>query len=117
MIPILNSTAAVIEKYGEIEKLPRPNISDFNKGLKYLGEFSGINKKTVGFNLSSSVFRETFCSMMENEYMIEERTVMFMMGHKSRKQLNQYSHVMPSRMMHELKKTDIKIFSINKKAS
>jgi integrase len=110
LIPILEEAAAIIEKYGTVEALPRPDLSDFNKELKYLGDFTGINQTTVGWNLSSSVFRETFCSIMENEFMLDERTVMFMMGHRTRKQVNNYSHVMPSRIAFELKKANLRIF-------
>jgi hypothetical protein len=36
-MPILLPEAkAIIDKYGSIEKLPRPNDSDLNKELKYL---------------------------------------------------------------------------------
>jgi integrase len=117
LVPILEEAAEIIERYGEVEKLPKKNLADFNKDLKFLGDFLGINSKTVGFNLSSSVFRETFCSIMENEYMIEDRTIMFMMGHKTKKQRNIYSHIMPARMKYELEKTGIRLFDLRKKAS
>lgn len=101
--PLLPDAAAIIEKYGSIEKLPRPNINDLNKTLKYLGLEAGVTKDTVGFELSTSVFRETYASMMENEYMTQERTLMHMMGHTSPKQLNNYSRVMPQRVLHEIR--------------
>ena len=100
---LLPETKKIIEKYGCIDNLPRPDMSDLNKELKYLGDLVGINEKTVGFNLSTSVFRDTFISMMENEYMIDERTLMRMSGHTNRRQLDTYSNISPDRMIYELK--------------
>ena len=107
--PCLPEAVEIIKKYGSIEALPRPNINDLNKLLKFLGFVAGITEETVGFELSTSVFRETFASMMENEYMAHERTIMHMMGHTSPKQLNNYSRVMPARILHEFKQQGIKL--------
>ena len=117
LVPIFPDAAEIIEKYGSISQLPKPHISDYNKELKFLGDIVGINEESVGFDLSSSVFRETFCSILENEYMIEDRTIMFMMGHKTKKQRNRYSHIMPARMKYELEKSEIPLYKFNKKAS
>ena len=100
---LLPETRKVIEKYGCIDNLPRPDMSDLNKELKFLGDLVGINHRTVGFDLSTSVFRDTFISMMENEYMIDERTLMRMSGHTNRRQLDTYSNISPERMIYELK--------------
>jgi hypothetical protein len=57
-MPILLPEAkAIIDKYGSIEKLPRPNDSDLNKELKYLAEFAGIAKDLL-HPLRISDFRE-----------------------------------------------------------
>lgn len=99
VIPILAEAEAIIERWGSIEALPRPDMSDLNKALKILGEHSGSPIK-----LSTSVFRDTFSSMMENEYMLELRVIMVMMGHTNPRQLHNYSSVQPGRILHELRK-------------
>ncbi len=43
-------------------------------------------------------------NMMENEYMVETRTLMFMMEHTNERQLTNYSAVMPARILYELRK-------------
>ncbi len=107
--PLLPQAAAVIRKYGSIEALPKMDLSDMNKALKHLGDFCNINEKTVGFNLSTSVFRETFASMMENEFMFPRNTIKFLMGHKTEKQLKNYSSVQTGRILHELQKHTLTI--------
>lgn len=102
--PLLPQAKAIIDKYGSIEKIPRFDISDLNKEFKHLGDFCGINAETVGFNLSTSDFRETFGSMMENEFMLPRSIIKFMMGHTNEKQLTNYSSVMPTRILYELEK-------------
>jgi integrase len=57
-------------------KLQQPDISKLNKALKPLGEIV-----KAPFSLSTSTFRETFSGMMENEFMVPDRLVTFMMGH------------------------------------
>ncbi|MCE7061275.1 phage integrase SAM-like domain-containing protein [Dyadobacter sp. CY343] len=104
IIPLLGEAQAIISKYNGVESLPKLDMSDFNKTLKVLGEIC-----RAPFSLSTSVFRETFSSMMENEYMIPERPLMFMMGHSNPRQLRNYSSVMPSRMLHELNKSKVSI--------
>lgn len=100
--PLLPEAAAIIEKYGSIEQLPRIQIDDYNKLLKVLGELAGLTVDTVGFDLSTSVFRETFSSMCENELMFSDRAIMFFMGHTNPKQLNTYSKVQPARIFREM---------------
>lgn len=102
--PLLPEAAEIIQKYGSVEKIPRLHISDANKELKYLGDYCGINEQTVGFDLTTSVFRETFASMMENEYMIPRSSIKFMMGHKTEKQLANYSTIQGGRLLFELEK-------------
>lgn len=104
--PLLPEAARIIEKYGSIEKIPRLHITDANKELKYLGDYCGINAENpkIGFDLTTSVFRETFASMMENEYMLPRSSIKFMMGHKTEKQLANYSTVQGGRLLHELEK-------------
>lgn len=102
MPPLLPEAARIIEKYGSIEALPKIDLNDYNKSLKILGEIAGLTKQTVGFNLSTSVFRETFSSMCENEMMFSERAVMFFMGHTNTKQLSTYSRIQPSRIFREM---------------
>ena len=99
IIPLLPEALAVIGRWGSIEALPRPDLSDLNKALKILGESCG-----VGISLSTSVFRDTFSSMMENEFMLELRVIMVMMGHTNPRQLRNYSLVQPGRILHELRK-------------
>ena len=102
--PLLTKAKQIIDKYGGIENLPKPHETDLNRDLKYLGEFCELTKETIGFNLSTSDFRETFCSMLENELMFGERPLMAAMGHKNPKQLRSYSRMMPQRVLYELKK-------------
>ena len=102
--PLFPKAKNIIEKYGGIENLPRPDGADLNKELKYLGEFCGLTEQTIGFELKISDFRETFCSMLENELMFGERPLMAAMGHKNPKQLRSYSRMMPQRVLYELKK-------------
>jgi integrase len=102
--PLLPKAKQIIEKYGGIENLPKPHETDLNRDLKYLGEFCELTEQTIGFNLSTSDFRETFCSMLENELMFGERPLMAAMGHKNPKQLRSYSRMMPQRVLYELKK-------------
>lgn len=99
IIPLLRDAFAIIQKYGSVESIPRPDISDLNKDLKVLAEVTNIE-----YRLSTSDFRDTFACMMENEYMVETRTLMFMMGHTNERQLTNYSAVMPARILYELKK-------------
>jgi integrase len=101
IIPILPQTKIILDKY-KIDNLPRPDMSDLNKELKYLQELCSIPESLIGFRLSTSVFRETFATMMENEYMLPTRVIMTMMGHSTTKQLNTYSNIMPSRIHHDL---------------
>jgi integrase len=102
--PLLPQAKAIIEKYGGIEHLPRPDDSDLNKELKFLGAVCGLTAETIGFELSTSDFRETFASMLENEMMFEQRPLMAAMGHKNPKQLRSYSRLMPQRVLYELRK-------------
>lgn len=102
--PLLPEAAMIIEKYGSVEKIPRLHITDANRELKYLGDYCGLNETTVGFDLTTSVFRETFASMMENEFMLPRSSIKFMMGHKNEKQLANYSTVQGGRLLHELEK-------------
>ncbi|SDE21074.1 Site-specific recombinase XerD [Dyadobacter soli] len=104
IVPLMHEAHAVIAKYGGICHLPRPDISDLNKALKMLGEVA-----KSPYSLSTSTFRETFSSMMENEFMVPDRLLMFMMGHTNPRQLRNYSRVMPARILHELRKHDIVI--------
>lgn len=99
--PLLPEARAIILKYGSIEALPRPDASDLNKELKFLSTFANIDKDLL-HPLCISDFRETFASMMENEYMIDSRTVQAMMGHKNPKQLQTYSRLMPERVLYQL---------------
>lgn len=101
IIPILPQAKIILDKYG-IDNMPRPDMSDLNKELKYLQELCNIPESIIGFSLSTSVFRETFASMMENEFMLPTRVIMTMMGHSTTKQLNTYSNIMPSRIHHDL---------------
>lgn len=96
--PILPEAMRIIEKYGSVEGIPKPDMSDLNKELKYLGDVCGINEQTVGFTLSTSVFRETFASMMENELGYKRSEIKFMMGHTSERQLRNYSEMQPKTM-------------------
>lgn len=110
IIPLLPQAQEIIIKYGGVNTLPRPDISDLNKTLKILGEVCKLP-----YSISTSTFRDTFCSMMENEYMLKSRTVMFMMGHTNERQLRNYSSVMPARLLHELKKENVVIpFNLEK---
>lgn len=102
MPPLFPEAEEIILKYGSIENLPRIQIDDFNKLLKVLGELAGLTSDTIGFDLSTSVFRETFCSWCENEMMFSERVIMYFMGHTSRRQLNTYSNIQPSRIFREM---------------
>lgn len=101
--PILPEVQKLIDKYGSIEKLPRPDDKDINEQLKLLGAFTGLHSETIGFDLSTQDFRDTFCSMMENEAMQKARTIMAMMGHSTMNQLATYTRMMPSRILHDLK--------------
>ncbi len=101
-MPILLPEAkAIIDKYGSIEKLPRPDDSDLNKELKHLAEFAGIAKDLL-HPLRISDFRETFASMLENEFMLEQRVIQVMMGHTNPRQIQSYSRLMPARILYEL---------------
>lgn len=102
--PILPQAQKIIDKYGSIDKLPQMHLTDFNKKIKFFGDKIGLTEDTVGFNLSSSVFRDTFCSMMENERCVDHRTLMAMMGHTNPKQIRNYSSLTPARIKHELEK-------------
>lgn len=102
--PLLPKAKQIIDKYGGIENLPKPDETDLNRDLKFLGEFCELTEQTIGFNLSTSDFRETFCSMLENELMFGERPLMAAMGHKNPIQLRSYSSMMPQRVLYELKK-------------
>ncbi len=105
--PILPAAQEIINKYGSIENLPRPSDKDLNDALKYLGAFCGLHNDTLGYELSTQDFRDTFCSMMENEYMVETRTLMHMMGHSTMKQIATYSRMMPKRIKHDLEKQKV----------
>lgn len=102
MPPLLPEAKEIIDKYEGISNMPRIQIDDYNKLLKILGELAGITEDTVGFNLTTSVFRETFSSMCENELMFSERAIMFFMGHTNPRQLNTYSKVQPARIFREM---------------
>lgn len=102
--PLLPEAEAIINKYGSIEALPRPDLKDINHDLKFLGALAGITEETVGFELSTSVFRDTFSQMMANEFFIENRVIMFMMGHTNEKQMNNYNEIAPERVFHEIQK-------------
>ena len=98
---LLDEAQAIIEKYGSIEALPRPDDSDLNKELKHLASIAKIDKD-LEHPLRISDFRETFASMLENEFMFEQRVVQVMMGHKNARQIQSYSRLMPSRVLYEL---------------
>ncbi len=105
--PLMDPARELIKEYQGVDNLPKMDLTDFNKKLKHFGNYIGVTIETVGFNLTSSVFRDTFCSMMENELYIDHRTLMAMMGHTNPKQLRNYSSLMPRRILHELKKQNI----------
>ncbi|PWK27216.1 site-specific recombinase XerD [Arcicella aurantiaca] len=98
---LLDEAQAIIEKYGSIEALPRPDDSDLNKELKHLASIAKIDTN-LEHPLRISDFRETFASMLENEFMFEQRVVQVMMGHKNARQIQSYSRLMPSRVLYEL---------------
>lgn len=100
--PLLPDAEKIIRHYGGIEKMPKLHINDFNQALKFLGDYCKIDSSTVGFDLTSSVLRETYASMMENEFMFPRAMIKFLMGHKTEKQMVNYSTVMPQRILHEL---------------
>lgn len=101
-LPILLPKAKeIIDKYGSVNKIPRMDNSDFNKDLKHMSHIAGIANDLL-HPLRASDFRETFASMLENEFMFEGRVVMVMMGHTNQRQLNSYSRLMPERIMYEL---------------
>ncbi len=104
--PLLPQAYEIIQKYGSIEALPRPDLSDLNKELKFLGDVCGLTKATVGFNLSTSVFRETFASMMENEFGYKRSDIKFMMGHTNERQLRNYSEMQPGTMLRKYQKNE-----------
>lgn len=105
MPPVLVPVAKIINEYDRVENLPRIQIDDYNKLLKVLGDIVGINEQTIGFNLTSSVFRETFSSMLENEYLMSERAIMLCLGHRNARQLNTYSQVQPAKVLKEIRAT------------
>lgn len=107
--PIMDEAMDIIVEYGGVDNLPKMHLTDFNKKLKFFGDKLGIVQETVGFNLTSSVFRDTFCSMMENEYFVDHRTLMAMMGHTNPKQIRNYSSLMPAKIKHELDKQLIRL--------
>jgi integrase len=98
---LLPEAKAIIDKYGSIENLPKPDDSDLNKELKHLAEFAGIAKDLL-HPLRISDFRETFASMLENEFMLEQRVIQVMMGHTNPRQIQSYSRIMPTRILYEL---------------
>lgn len=100
--PLLPQAQKIISKYGGVEQLPQMHLDTFNDKIKLLGDEIGVTEEVTGFVLSSSVFRDTFCSMMENERCADLRTVMAMMGHTNTKQVRNYSSVTPDRIRHEL---------------
>lgn len=100
--PLLPQAQKIISKYGGVEQLPQMHLDTFNEKIKLLGDEVGVTEELTGFVLSSSVFRDTFCSMMENERCADLRTVMAMMGHTNTKQVRNYSSVTPDRIRHEL---------------
>ena len=107
--PLLPEAESIIKKYGSIEKLPRLDEKEVNEQLKFLGAYVGLHEETLGYELSTQDFRDTFCSMMENESMVEGRTLMHMMGHSTMKQIATYSRMMPSRILHDLKKQKVDV--------
>ncbi|MEA5458728.1 site-specific integrase [Arcicella sp. LKC2W] len=105
--PLLPEVEMIIKKYGSIEELPRLDDKEVNEQLKFLGAYVGLHQETLGYELSTQDFRDTFCSMMENEFMVEGRTLMHMMGHSTMKQIATYSRMMPTRILHDLKKQKV----------
>lgn len=103
LLPDYNQAFFVLQKYKTIENLPRPDISDLNKELKILREVCEIETP-----LSTSTFRDTFASMMENERLVEQRILMQMLGHTNPRQLRNYATVTPERIFHELNRQTTK---------
>lgn len=90
----------VLKKYGTVASLPKLDMSDFNKSLKGFAECISLD---TPFTLSTSTFRETFCGILENEFMLEDRIISRMMGWRKTGQIRTYSSVQPSRIIHDIR--------------
>jgi len=98
IIPIHEEAQRIIDKYGNLDKLPKISGKTTNIYLKAIGEKIGTNKV-----LTNKVARKTFTDMCLNKYMMSEETVAAILGHSSTKYVKKYGAVRDQRILTEWK--------------
>jgi integrase/recombinase XerD len=76
MLPIHQKALAIIEKYGNVEKLPVKSNQKYNTDLKKIGQILGFDKV-----LTTHMGRKTFAMLALNDWHIPIETVSKMLGH------------------------------------
>lgn len=97
IVPISKKLMALADKYGGLDKLPVPNLAEFNQLLKVLAALAGINK-----NLSSKAARKTFADKNINEDEIDLDTVAKMLGLSSTHYLERYGRIDERRIIKKM---------------
>lgn len=98
MVPLHSEAKKLIEKYGDLQSMPRLTGKTCNEYLKIVAESIGTQK-----NLTNKVARKTFTDMCLNEYIMSEESVAAMLGHKSTRFVKKYGSVRQSRIYAEWK--------------
>jgi len=97
-VPLHSEAKKVIEKYGDISKLPKISGQKSNEYLQIIAEKIGSEK-----HFTNKVARKTFTDMCINEYHMSDESVAAMLGHKSTKYVRKYGTVKQNRILAEWK--------------
>jgi site-specific recombinase XerD len=98
IIPLHSEAAKIIEKYGDLSKLPKLSGQKSNEYLKIVAERIGTVK-----HLTNKVARKTFTNMCINEYGMSDEAVAAMLGHTSTRFVKKYGAVKQNRILAEWK--------------
>ena len=102
-IPLHPLALEVIDKYGDITKLPKRNNAKRNRILKELAALVGLD-----LNLTTKVARKTLADYCLNVEGMREETVAAVLGHKSTKFVKHYTKISNRAIDREMTFKDIR---------
>lgn len=97
VVPLNPRAAAIIERYGGPEHLPKISNVNYNKALKQIQFITGIK-----LNLTVRIARKTFTDVMLNELGVSEESVAAMLGHNSTRHVRYYGRANERRVAKEV---------------
>jgi site-specific recombinase XerD len=98
IIPLHSEAIKIIDKYGDMSRLPKLSGQKSNEYLKIIAERIETEK-----HLTNKVARKTFTNMCINDYGMSDESVAAMLGHTSTKFVKKYGTVKQKRIYAEWK--------------